>query len=440
MEPERAGPLVEAMEEPRTGRGRHLAPYRRLSGWGLLDQLQGLARPLRVRDYRLLWLAQLGSELGDWATRLALMLVVYGRTHSASLSAAVVTVSLVPWVGLGQVLTSLVDRFPRRTVMIGADLGRAVVFGILVLPVPLGVVFAGAFLSGLGTAPFESARHSIRVEVTDDEELYGGAISLFAITSQLATMAGFGLGGALVALVGARVTFAVNAASFLLSALFVSGLRTRSVGRPARSTSRSSLRAAARSLARDPVLRWCSALSVTTSFAGMGIEAIAAVYGHGHPGQVTLLAVAVPVGTVLSAAVAPHAGGHRVLLRAAALMPLVGGAIGVGLFLSGPGPVLGALGFAASGAAIAVTAPAGPVVAKRLDPRFRSPAFSILQGATLGGQAVGAAVGGVLAAEFGARPTCVAACVGLAMVGLAATVRRPDPDLPTMGPVLQPSD
>ena len=432
MEPQRADPVGgagqrEADEGQRTGRGRHLAPYRRLSGWGVLDQLQSLARPLRVRDYRLLWLAQLGSELGDWATRLALILVVYGRTHSASLSAAVVTVSLLPWVGLGQVLTSLVDRFSRRSVMVAADLGRAAVFGVLVLPVPLGVVFAGAFLSGLGTAPFESARHSIRVEVTDDEALYGGAISLFAITSQLATMGGFALGGALVALVGSRVTFAVNAASFVLSALFVSGIRTRSVGRPADSKSRAYLRAAAQSLARDPVLRWCSGLSVTASFAGMGVEAIAAVYGHGHPAEVTLLAVAVPVGSVVSAAVAPHAGGPRVLLRAAARMPLVGGVLGVALFSSGSGVVLGALGFAAAGAAVAVTAPAGPVVARRLDPAFRSPAFSILQGATLGGQAAGAAVGGVLAAEFGARPTCIAACVALALVGLAATVRRPNP-------------
>lgn len=442
MEPERAGGAAgpgEAEREPGAIPGRHLAPYRRLSPWGMVDQLQSLARPLGVRDYRLLWLAQVTSELGDWATRLALILVVYRRTHSATLSAAVVTVSLVPWVGLGQVLTSLVDRFSRRTVMVVADLGRALVFAVLVLPVPLGVVFAGAFLAGLGTAPFESARHSIRVEVTDDEQLYGGAISLFAITGQLATMGGFALGGALVAVVGSRVTFAVNAASFVLSALFVSRIRTRSVGRPADSRSRTYLRAAMRNLAGDPVLRWCSALSVTTSFAGMGIEAIAAVYGHGHPAEVTLLAVAVPVGSVVSAALAPHAGGPRVLLRAAALMPLVGGGIGAALFLSGPGAVLGALGFAASGAAVAVTAPAGPVVARRLDPTFRSPAFSILQGATLGGQALGAAVGGFIAAEFGARPTCVAASVAMALVGLAATVRRPDPASPAADQAVQPA-
>src|SRR5574340_747975 len=167
-------------------------------------RLRSLVRPLRTRDYRLLWLAQVSSELGDWATRLALILVVYDRTHSAALSAAVVTVSLVPWVGLGQVLTTLVDHLPRKTVMVCADLARAAVFGVLVLPLPIGAMFVGAFVAGLATAPFEAARYSIRVEVTDDDQLYGGAITLFGITSQVATIAGFAVGGALVAAVGAR--------------------------------------------------------------------------------------------------------------------------------------------------------------------------------------------------------------------------------------------
>src|SRR5579872_3893540 len=77
--------------------------------WRPSAQFRSLVRPLSVRDYRLLWGAQVTSELGDWATRLALMLVVYRDTRSAALSALVVTVSLLPWVGLGQVLTTAVD-------------------------------------------------------------------------------------------------------------------------------------------------------------------------------------------------------------------------------------------------------------------------------------------------------------------------------------------
>lgn len=403
--------------------------------WHPIVQLRSLLRPLAVRDYRLLWLAQVASELGDWATRLALILLVYHQTHSAVASASVVTVSVASWVGLGQVLTTVVDYFPRRTVMIGADLARAAIFGVLVLPVPLPVVFAAAFLSGLCTVPFESARHAIRVEITDDSRL-GGAITLFLITAQITTMAGFALGGGLVALVGARPTFAVNAVSFVASACFVAGIRTTSAGRARGVRSHGYLSAAFRFVSGDPVLRWCTTLSLTSAFAGMGVEAIAAPYGHGHAGEVTLLAVAVPVGIVIAGAVAPHSGPPRRLLRAAGLVPVIGGGIGAAVFASGPGVVTGVIGFALAGVAVCVTVPASPVVARRLESAFRAPAFSLLNGANFGGQAAGAAVGGLLAGIFGARTTCVAACAALALVGMAASARLPDPDVPPVIPAV----
>lgn len=401
--------------------------------WRLSTQVRSLVRPLSVRDYRLLWGAQVASELGDWATRLALMLVVYRDTRSAALSALVITVSLLPWVGLGQVLTTVVDHFPRRTIMIAADLGRAVVFGVLVLPLPVGALFAAAFVAGLGTAPFESARHAVRIEVTDDSELYGGALTLFSLTGQITTLIGFALGGALVALVGARAAFGLNAGSFLASACFVAAMRTRSVGRTESANRSAHLTAAVRFLLNDPIVRWCSTLSMTTAFAGMGIEAIAAVYGRGHPGEVTLLAIAVPVGTLAAGALVPHAGRDRRLLRAAGLLPVLGGAAGLVAFLLSKGSLLGVIGFAASGIGIAVTVPAGPVVALRLRPEVRAPAFSVLQGVTIGCLAAGAAIGGVLAGIFGAYPTCAAGCGALLLVGAAASARLPDAVRPAHG-------
>jgi hypothetical protein len=401
--------------------------------WRLSAQLRSLVRPLAVRDYRLLWSAQVASELGDWATRLALLLLVYKDTHSAALSATVVTVSLLPWVGFGQVLTTMVDHFPRRTVMIVADLGRALVFGVLVIPLPVGALFAAAFLAGLGTAPFESARHAVRIEITDDSAMYGGALTLFTMTGQITTMVGFALGGGLVALVGARAAFGLNAASFVASACFVAAMRTRSVGRTERTHRQAHLAAAIRFLVHDPIVRWCSTLSMTTAFAGMGIEAIAAVYGRGHPGEVTLLAIAVPVGSVAAAALAPHSGRDRRLLRAAGLLPLLGGAAGLVVFGVSRGSLVGAVGFAASGVAIAVPVPAGPVVALRLRPEVRAPAFSVLQGATIGCMAAGAAIGGVLAGIFGAVTTSAAASGALLLVGAAASARLPDAVRPAHG-------
>jgi predicted MFS family arabinose efflux permease len=131
------------------------------------------------------------------------------------------------------------------------------------------------------------------------------------------------------------------------------------------------------------------------------------------------------VGVIAAGVLAPHSGAPRRLLRAAGLLPVIGGAVGVALFSSGPQLLLAAFGFAAAGLAVSVPVPASPVVGRRLAPDVRSPAFSLLQGANLGGQAAGAAVGGMLAGIFGPRPTCIAACGALCLLGAAASVRLP---------------
>ncbi|MHB8594077.1 MAG: MFS transporter, partial [Acidimicrobiales bacterium] len=239
---------------------------------------------------------------------------------------------------------------------------------------------------------------------------------------------------ALVSLVGARSAFAVNAGSFLASAWFVTRLQTRSIGRDGQERGRHHLIDAARVLVGDPVLRWCTVLSLTSAFAGMAVEAIAAAYGRGRPGVVTLLAVAAPVGLILAGVIAPHSGSPRRLLRASGLLPLFGGGVGLVFFMAGPAIATGALGFAAVGFAVAVPIPAGPVVGRRLPAGFLGPAFSILQGAALGGQALGAAVGGLLAGIYGARLTAMAACGALCIVGAAASTRLPDSTKPLVEP------
>ena len=105
----------------------------------------GLLSPLRYRDFRRLWIAQIASELGDWAARLGLVVLVAERTHSAALSALVITVSVIPFVGLGPLLATFANRFSRLHTIVFTDLGRAAIFALLALPMPTVAVFALAF-------------------------------------------------------------------------------------------------------------------------------------------------------------------------------------------------------------------------------------------------------------------------------------------------------
>src|SRR5947209_12747587 len=86
-----------------------------------------LVAPLSDVSIRRLWFARVISEGGDWAARLALGLLVFGETHSALATTAVTAVSLLPHLGIGQVLGTLADRFPHRTVMVVSELWRGTV-------------------------------------------------------------------------------------------------------------------------------------------------------------------------------------------------------------------------------------------------------------------------------------------------------------------------
>src|SRR5689334_19187821 len=108
-----------------------------------------LRAPLRYRNFRLIWLAQLASELGDWAGRLALAVIVEQRTGSALMVALVTAATIAPFVGIGQALSARLERFPRKRVLVFADLGRAIIFSSLALPVAPWVLLVGAFAAGV---------------------------------------------------------------------------------------------------------------------------------------------------------------------------------------------------------------------------------------------------------------------------------------------------
>ncbi|MGZ4616552.1 MAG: MFS transporter, partial [Actinomycetes bacterium] len=132
-----------------------------------------------MREFRLIWLAQLASVIGDWATRLALAVVVLERTGSATVMSLVVGASLVAWLGPGQLLSQIADVYGRRVVMIVSDLVRAAVFASLVLPVPTWALLVGAAVGGLATPPFAAARAAASRELLPPDR-YGPAMALAA--------------------------------------------------------------------------------------------------------------------------------------------------------------------------------------------------------------------------------------------------------------------
>src|SRR4051794_4596362 len=132
---------------------------------------------MRFRDFRFLWGAEVFSQLGDWAGRLALSVIVAERTHSTLLTALVTTASVLPYIGIGQLLATYANRFPRLHTIAVADVGRAVLFAVLVIRMPVALVLFLAFVAGCLTVPFEAARNSL-TPYTVPREHYGDAIAV----------------------------------------------------------------------------------------------------------------------------------------------------------------------------------------------------------------------------------------------------------------------
>jgi MFS family permease len=173
----------------------------------------------RIGEFRALWFAQVLSVAGDQLARVAITLLVFNKTHSALLAAVAFAASVIPTFAGGLLLSGLADRWPRRRVMIGCDLSRAVLVGLMAVPgMPLAVQVCLLVLVTLISAPFTSARAALYPDIlAGDRYVLGTAVTL--TTLQFAQVLGFAVGGAAVGFFGVRASLLADAATFILSAV-----------------------------------------------------------------------------------------------------------------------------------------------------------------------------------------------------------------------------
>jgi predicted MFS family arabinose efflux permease len=183
-----------------------------------------------VREFRALWSSVILSTAGDRLALVALTLLVFDRTGSALLTAAVYAVGYLPWVVGGLFLAELADRYPRRAVMVVCDASRAVLVAAMVVPhLPIGVLVALLFVATLFAPPFDSAKASVTPDILSGERYVLGT-AVLQTTMLTGEVLGAVGGGVAVAFIGVRSSLAIDAATFVLSGLII-GLGTQA--RPA---------------------------------------------------------------------------------------------------------------------------------------------------------------------------------------------------------------
>src|SRR5436190_2713287 len=170
---------------------------------------------LADREFRAMYAAQALSVVGDQLARIAVALLVFSRSHSALLTAVSFGVSYLPWIVGGPLLSGYADRLPRRSVMIVSDVVRAVlVLGIIVPGMPTAGLLVLVTLVALMEPPFGAARAALLPDVVGEGESYAVASALSNTTNNFGVVAGFAVGGALVAAIGADTAIVIDSLTF----------------------------------------------------------------------------------------------------------------------------------------------------------------------------------------------------------------------------------
>ncbi|MFE0024051.1 MFS transporter [Amycolatopsis sp. NPDC059021] len=376
-------------------------------------------------EFRALFLAVVVSIAGDQVARVGLSVLVFERTRSAGWTAAAYALTYVPNVLAGPLLSGLADRWPRRAVLVGADLLRAGLLVAMAIPgLPLVVVASLLVVVQAAGAPGNAARAATLAAVLPGEDEYVLGKGVIDVVVQLAQVAGFATGGTLTAAFGPSQALLADAASFLLSAVVLrAGLRARPapVERSDAAPRRwwGDLTAGARLVAQTPRLR---ALVGLACVAGLYItvEGLAAPYAAqvgGTARAVGVLLAAGPAGAVVGMLIVrrlPSAVRPRLLtpLAIAACVPLL-------VCAAEPGLVVTALLWAVSGLASAYHLPASAAFVRAVPDARRGQAYGLAATALQTSQGLGIALAGLAATQLPASAV-VAVCGGLGVIAAAA--------------------
>lgn len=408
---------------------------------------------LRVRDVRLLWAGETVTALGTAVSSVAMPLVALEVLDASVFAVTMLTAALwLPWLVVGLPAGAWVDRLPKRPVLVACDLASA----LLLVSVPLAawadVLTVAQLLvvsAGLGTCTvFFRTAWTAYVPVVVPA---GGLVPANALLhggESAAHVAGPGLGGLLVAAVGAVGALVADAASFLLSTVCLLRIRAVETAQAVRERDlRREVGEGVRLVLGDTFLRNLVLHGAVANLPLVGYGALSVAFlvreADQGPAAVGVLVALGGLGGVLGASVSARV--VRALGSARALVVLKGGAGPCSLLLpladDGWRVALFALGSALVGAGVV----AGNVISSTFKQTYVPAELlgrvsSAMQFANLGTIPLGALLAGALADGLGTRTGLAVLTCGYALTGLILALGplRGRRDLPVRGEPLSP--
>jgi MFS family permease len=186
-------------------------------------------RWLLTRDFSLIWSSQILSQIADGVSKLALLWFVYSVTGSALKTTIIGLLQTLPAIVLGPVIGLTVDRLPKKAVLIGSDLVRALLIGLIPCLLSVerftpGMLYLLTLGYGIASAMFVPAL-SASVPSLVDRSQYTAANALLQSTTSVGIIAGPALSGLGIAYAGSQEVLCLNAVTYAASALCLLPIR-----------------------------------------------------------------------------------------------------------------------------------------------------------------------------------------------------------------------
>jgi MFS family permease len=393
------------------------------------------SRLLRNREFLKLWAGQTVSVFGDQITVLALpFAAVLTLDASAFQMGLLTTLAWLPHLLFSLHVGVLIDqRGRRRATMIAADLGRAAVIAsvpvaFLVDALTMPHLYVVAFLHGTLSVFFDLSWGTIFVSIVPRADIVEANTNLFQ-SRWLAHVAGPSIAGGLVQLLRAPFALAVDAVSYLGSAVFLARLRVIEP-EPERDPSerlRTRLAAGMRFIFRNDTMRASLLAFSTSNFFNLMFSALFVLYAtrelHVRPGELGLILGSAAVGGLIGAGVAPRLSraigvgpslivGTLLFSIPLMLVPAAGGSHRLVLALLFLGMFFSALG-------VMTMDVNGNAINAALSPdRLRARIGGAHRVVNYGVRPIGALLAGILGELIGLRPTLWIAVSGAALAVL----------------------
>lgn len=200
------------------------------------NRATGRRRWLLTRDFSLVWWGQMISQVGDGVTKLALLWFVYAVTGSPLKTTVIGLLQTIPPILFGPLIGVYVDRLPKKPIMIGSDVLRAVLIGVI--PCLVAVedftverLYVLVFLHAIASAVFGPAL-TASVPFLVARPQFTAANALLQSTTSLGVIVGPVLSGIGIAALNSQEVLCVNAVTYLASAVCILAIRLPHIASP----------------------------------------------------------------------------------------------------------------------------------------------------------------------------------------------------------------